>query len=199
MDEHSTGMKKKIWRSLKWGSLVVSVASIALAIILMRMSGPKEISSSQTDAGKSKTRVESPVIVERKDGNITWQLRASEANQQLNGKMHLINPVLVLYTEGGQKINIESDQAWFEPLQRNVRFKHHVVVHYNDWTMWTGVMVYLSDRDEIHVPGKFRVQGNSIKARGKNMSFHRSTEVIEVEDGIWIEDADPNWQGVLSK
>ncbi len=190
-------MKKKIWRSLKWTSLIVSVASIVLAIVLMRMSGPKEITSTGTDAEESKTRVESPIVVERKDGKITWQLRAREANQQLDGKMHLINPVLVLYTEGGKDINIASDQAWFEPLQRNVRFKDHVVVHYDTWTMQTEMMIYASAEDEIHVPGKFRVQGESIRARGKNMRLHRATEKIDVEDGIWIEDSDPNWQGVL--
>ncbi len=192
-------MKKKIWRSLKWTSLIVSVASIIVAIILMRVSGPKEATSAKTDAEETKTRVESPVIVERKDGKVTWQLRAREANQQLDGKMHLIKPKLALFTEGGQKINIESDQAWFEPLQRNIRFKHHVVVHYGDWSMRTKVMVYVSAKDEIHVPGKFRVQGKSIRARGKNMLLHRITGKIDVEDGIWIEDSDPHWQGVLSK
>jgi len=192
-------MKKKIWRSLKWISLIVSMASIIVAIVLMRMSGPQEAPSTGTDVEETKTRVESPVIVERKDGKITWQLRAREANQQLDGKMHLINPTLVLYTEGGKDINIESDQAWFEPLQRNVRFKDHVVVHYDAWSMQTGVMVYVSAKDEIHVPGKFRVQGKNIKAHGKNMRLYRTTEKIDVEDGILIEDSDPHWQGVLSK
>jgi len=192
-------MQKKIWRSLKWTSLVISVASIIVAVVLMRMGGPKEVTSAKTGAEEPKTQVESPVIVERKDGKITWQLHASEANQQLDGKMHLINPVLVLYTEGGQEVNIESDQAWFEPLQRNVRFKDHVVVHYGAWTMQTGMMVYDSSRDEIHVPGKFRVQGKSIRAHGKNMYLHRITEEVNVEGGIWIEDTAPSWQGVLSQ
>jgi len=188
-------MQKKAWRSLKWASLVVSVGSISVAVMLMQSGGPQQAPPAKAGADETKTRVERPLIIERKDGKITWQLRAEEASQQLDGKMRLSLPNLVLYTESGQEITIESKQAWFEPIQRNVRFKDHVLVHYDDWTMQSELMLYVSGDDEIQVPGKFKLWGKSIRAHGKNMRLHRSTEEINVEEGIWIEDTDSNWQG----
>jgi len=155
--------------------------------------------SQQTDPDQAtdnpKTQVEQPVIVERKDGKITWQLRASEASQQLDGNMHLRQPTLVLYTQSGQAVTINSNQAWFEPIHRDVRFKDHVVVHFNDWIMHSDLLLYVSATDEIQVPGAFTLTGKSIHAHGKNMHFHRITEQLNVETGIWIEDTDSHWQG----
>jgi len=188
-------MQKKAWRSLKWGSLVISLTSIIAAIVLMQSGGPLQTAPAESTVNKPKTQVESPVIVERKDGKITWQLRAEEASQQLDGKMHLSKPTLILYTESGQKINIASEQAWFEPVQRDVRFKDHVVVNFDDWTMQSELMLYVSAKDEIQVPGTFKLQGKSIKAHGKNLHFHRTTEELNVEEGIWIKDVDSHWQG----
>jgi len=184
------------WRSLKWGSLALSLGAIIMAIILMRNSGPQQAAPARSEE-KPKTEVERPVIVERRDGKISWQLRAGEASQQLDGKMHLKQPVLVLYTESGQSINIGSDQAWFEPIRRNVRFKDHVVVHFNAWTMRSKVMLYVSAKDEIQVPGTFKLSGKSIRAHGRNMRFHRSTEELNVDGGIWIKDTDSQWRGAL--
>jgi len=189
-------MQTKAWRSLKWGSLVVSLGSMAVAILLMQSGGPKQATSTKTADHEPKTQVESPVIVERKDGKVTWQLRAEEASQQLDGKMRLSKPVLTLYTENAQEIKIESRQAWFEPIQRNVRFKDHVMVYFDDWTMQSELMIYDSGKDEMQIPGKFRLWGKTIKAHGKNMRLHRAAEEVTVEDGIWIEDTDSHWQGV---
>ena len=190
----TTAWHRLKWNSLKWGSLALSLAAIVVTIILMQSGGPQQAAPART-AEKPKTEVESPVIIERKDGKITWQLRAGEASQQLDGNMHLSQPTLVLYTESGQKINIDSDQAWFEPVRRDVRFKDHVVVHFNAWTMHSDLMLYVSAKDEIQVPGTFRLTGKSIKAHGKNMHFHRTTEELNVEEGIWIQDTDSHWQG----
>jgi len=162
----------------------------------MQMGGPKQAEFSKQVEEKSRAQVESPVIIERKDGKITWQLRAGEASQQLDGKMRLSNPVLTLYTENGQEIRIQSRLAWFEPIRRNVRFKDHVMVYFDDWSMQSELMIYNSGKDEVQVPGNFRIWGKSIKAHGKNMSLHRATEEINVENGIWIEDTDLHWQGV---
>ncbi len=183
------------WRSLKWVSLAVSLGSMAIAVFLIQAGGPQQAAPAKaTDA--SKTQVESPVIVERKDGKITWQLRAKEANQQLDGKMRLSQPVLTLYTENGKDIKITSRRAWFEAVQRNVRFEDHVMVYFEDWTLQSDVLIYNSGKDEIQIPGTFRMWGKTIKAHGKNMRLHRATEEVNVEDGIWIEDTDSHWQGV---
>jgi len=186
----------KVWRSLKWGSLAVSLGSIAVAILLMQAGGPKQATSIKKAEQEPKTQVKSPVIIERKDGKVTWQLRAEEATQQLDGKMRLSHPTLTLYTENGKEIKVESKQAWFEPVRRDVRFKDHVMVYFDDWTMQSELMIYDSGKDEMQIPGHFRMWGKSIKARGKNMRLHRSAEEIIVEDGIWIEDTDSRWQGV---
>ncbi|MDQ6995939.1 MAG: LPS export ABC transporter periplasmic protein LptC [Mariprofundus sp.] len=188
-------MQTQAWHSLKWISLTVSLGSIAIVVVLLQSGGPQQAASAKAEE-EPQTQVESPVIVERKDGKITWQLRAEEASQQLDGKMHLIKPTLVLYTENGKTIKIQSRQAWFEAIQRNVRFKDHVMVFYDDWTMQSELMIYDSGKDEMHVPGTFKLWGKTIKAHGKNMRLHRATEEINVEDGIWIEDTDAQWQGV---
>ncbi len=189
-------MQTTAWRGLKWGSLALSLTAIVATIVLMQNGGPQQAAPVQT-AEKPKTEVKSPVMIERKDGKITWQLRAGEASQQLDGKMHLSQPTLVLYTESGQKINIDSGQAWFEPVRRDVRFKDHVVVHFNEWTVRSELMLYVSAKDEIQVPGAFKLSGKSIKAHGRKMRFQRSTEELNVDDGIWIEDSDPHWRGAL--
>jgi len=190
-------MKKNLWRSLKWIALTISLASIGITIILLMMGGEKTTTPSHQGSDTAKTQVESPVIVERKDGQVTWQLRAQEAQQQLDGKMHLITPNLILFTENGKQINIHSKQAWFEPLTRNVRFKDHVIVHHQEWVMTSDVLIYDSSKDEIEVPGLFNIQGNTIKAHGKDMHMHRISQEIHVENGIWIEDSDPHWQGAI--
>jgi len=188
-------MRTKAWRSLKWISLTVSLGSIALAVVLMQASGPQQAESTKAKT-EPKTQVESPVIIERKDGKITWQLRAADASQQLDGKMRLSKPVLTLYTENGKEIKISSKLAWFEAVQRNVRFEDHVMVFFEDWSLQSELLIYNSGKDEIQIPGSFRLWGKTIKAHGKNMRLHRATEEVNVEDGIWIEDTDSHWQGV---
>ena len=83
---------------LKWFALLISVASIILAVVLMNTTDNPTAGTKTEDTQTSKTRVESPVLVERKDDKVTWQLRAQEASQQLDGQMHLNMPTLVLYT-----------------------------------------------------------------------------------------------------
>jgi len=179
--------------------LTISLASIGITIVLLMMGGTQETSPTDPalDTDTAKTQVDSPVIVERKDGQVTWQLRAEEAQQQLDGKMHLITPSLILFTDNGQKIHIDSKQAWFEPLSRNVRFQDQVIVRDETWTMHSKILIYDSGKDEISVPGTFSVEGKSIHAHGKQMHMHRITQEIHVENGIWIEDSNPHWQGAI--
>jgi len=190
-------MQQKTWVSIKWLSLGISLGSIIVAIVLMYISGPEQISQKTETAPKtSNTQVESPVIIERKDGNIVWTLRAKDANQQLDGNMRLSQPTLVLYTENQQEINIVSQQAWFNPLTRNLRFEDQVLVHYKAWSIASELLLYVSSSDELHMPETFKLWGKSIKAHGKNMRLHRNNEQVTVSDGIWIEDSNPHWQGV---
>ncbi len=186
-------------------SLALAASSLITAIVLMRISGPEQAQNStdsnieSNTSGKTNTHVESPVIIERKDGNILWQLRAADANQQRDGNMHLRLPTLVLYTESQKEINISSQQAWFNPITRNLRFEDKVLVRHEEWSLSTAVLLYSSNTDELLVPGTFKLWGKSIKARGKNMRMQRQTEQITVHDGIWIKDSDPHWQGVTAQ
>jgi len=187
-------MHQKTWSSIKWISLGISLSSIVLTIVLMRLAGSDQATVT-TNTEEPNTQVESPVIVERKDGDIVWTLRAIEANQQLDGNMQLVQPTLVLYTQNKQEINITSSMAWFNPLTRNLRFKDNVLVRHDAWTASTDLLLYISDSDQLQMPNKFKIWGESIKAHGKNMRLQRNSEQIIVDEGIWIEDSDPQWQG----
>ncbi|ATX82125.1 LPS export ABC transporter protein LptC [Mariprofundus ferrinatatus] len=167
-----------------------------MAILMMWLAGPAEVEKVEDNTERPKTEVESPVIVERKDGKIIWQLRASEAKQQLDGRMHLLIPTLTLFTDSGVEINISSQQAWFEPLQRNIHFQDQVNVDYQTWKMTTETLIYDSTKDEIQVPDDFAVVGETISAKGNNMRLQRSSDQIKVDGGIWIQDSNPQWQGV---
>lgn len=189
-------MQQRIWSWVKWASLAVCVGSVVLAVVLMWIASPAEVETAAQTVEQPKTAVESPVIVERKDGEVVWQLRAAEAKQQLDGMMHLINPVLILFTQQGREVTIEAKQAWLEPIQRNIRFQGQVSVRHEAWTMLSESLVYNSALDEIHVPEKFTIKGKTISARGKGMRLNRNSEKINVDQGIWIQDSDPQWQGV---
>jgi len=91
-------MRSSGWRWLKWASLLVATGSIAVAIFLIWSAGPQLPPTDPNAEGTPGTEVEAPVIVERKDGRVLWQLRAAEASQQLDGQMHLTGPQLRLYT-----------------------------------------------------------------------------------------------------
>lgn len=168
-----------------------------LTVIFMWLQGPTELAPAATDKEQPQTRVESPVLVERKDGNIVWRLRAEEAKQLLDGRMLLIKPRLILFTEDEGEIPIEGDQAWLEPEKRNVQFQGNVVVHYETWDLYTETMIYESTKDEIYIPDAFRIKGETLRARGADLRLNRQTELLTVDKGIWIEDSDPQWQGVI--
>ncbi|MDX8405446.1 MAG: LPS export ABC transporter periplasmic protein LptC [Mariprofundus sp.] len=183
-------------RWLKWASLLLAAGSVMVAVFLLWSTGPNQLLPGQNNADKPKTQVEAPVIVERKDGQILWQLRASEASQQLDGKMQLTAPQLRLYTESGQEILIKGKQAWFNPLKRDVQFQDQVRVRYEAWTLTSHTLVYDSGSDQIRIPGSFKLHGKSMNAHGKNLTILRESEQVIVTRGIWIKDTKPKWQGV---
>jgi lipopolysaccharide assembly outer membrane protein LptD (OstA) len=186
------------WRIIKWLSLCVSLGSVVIAVALMRMGGPEEITPAGVSDDKPQTRVESPVIVERKDGKVLWQLRAQQARQQLDGQMHLIRPRLILSTEGKREIPIESEHAWFDPLRRNIRFEGNVSIRYATWRIYSEKIFYSNSKNEVSIPGAFRFERQTMHGHGKNLRLLRTTERLIVMDGIWIEDSDLRWQGVKS-
>ncbi len=189
-------MDQQAWRWIKWASLAVSVGSVALAILLMWLAGPAEVEKVEVAKEPPKTEVESPVIVERKGGKIIWKLRAIEAKQQEDGRMLLFEPELVLFTNSGAEITIDGQQAWFEPIERNISFQNQVSVQHETWTMHTKALTYNSARDEAHAPEAFTIEGETLSAKGKNMRLQRSSDQIKVDDSIWIQDRNPQWQGV---
>lgn len=190
-------MKRRAWRLVKWGSLAASLGSIIAAVILMWTAGPKEPVSTAENVEKPQTKVESPVIVERQEGEVIWQLRAAEASQQLDGRMQLSMPKLLLFTADKKEIPIESRQAWFDPLERNIHFKQQVNVHYGTWNLTCEEMIYENSKDEIYIPGTFKITGETVNAHGKQLRLNRQSEILTVDNGIWIEDSHPRWQGVL--
>lgn len=190
-------MKQRVWRMIKWGSLATSLGSVMLAVVLMWTAGPKEPAPAAEDESQPQTRVESPVIVERKEGEMVWQLRAAEASQQLDGRMRLSRPKLSLFTADRKEIPIESEQAWFDPLRRNIHFRQRVRVQYGPWSLACEELLYDNARDEIYIPGAFRIRGDTVQARGKELRLDRQSEILTVDKGIWIEDSHPRWQGVV--
>jgi len=162
----------------------------------MWQAGPSGLAKTSADqAADNQTQVESPVIVERKNGRVVWQLQAGEAKQQLDGQMHLTRPELTLHTESNAEIPIRGDEAWFDPIKRNIRFTDNVVVLYQGWNLNCDLLVFSSIKDELTIPGAFRVKGKSMHATGKDMRINRSDELLFVDSGITIDDTRPAWTG----
>ncbi|MDX8407024.1 MAG: LPS export ABC transporter periplasmic protein LptC [Mariprofundaceae bacterium] len=189
-------MHHRRWTLIKWAALSSSLGSIMLAGVLMWQAGPSTPDTSPVNqAASNRTQVEAPVIVERRDGRIVWQLRAGEARQQLNGKMLLTEPELTLFTESGSSVPIRSRQAWFDPIRRNVRFQGKVQVRFQAWDLRCASLIYNSSRDELRVPGAFTLKGKSMQASGKKMRIDRPSERLFVEGGVRIDDQAPQWTG----
>ncbi len=187
-------MRQRTWALIKWLSLAVSVASIVLAGVLMWLAAPPDTEKAQQQTSVQ-TRVENPTIVERNDGRIVWQLKAGEARQQLNGRMHLQDPELILFTETGRRIPIRSREAWFNPLRRNIHFQGQVRVDYIPWVLHCEQLTYQSRTDQILIPDTFTLSGQSLRATGRGMRIDRTSERIHVDHGIRIDDSAPEWTG----
>ena len=188
-------IQRTFWRGLKWLALTLSLGSVIATLILMNLDHSQEHISQSRQSHLPETKVEKPLLIERKSGRIVWQLRAEVAKQQLDGKMHLILPTLQLYNDNGQTMTINSKQAWFEPLTRNVKFQGEVIVDYRNWKLNSATLLYNTAKDMIHVPGQFQLRGGSVQAKGKAMYFFRKTEKVIVTEGIWMKDSAPTWQG----
>ncbi len=189
-------MHHRRWTLIKWAALASSLGSITLAGVLMWQAGPSTPDAPAVNqTPNNQTQVEAPVIVERRDGRIVWQLRAGEAKQQLNGKMLLTKPELTLFTESGSRVPIRSQQAWFDPLRRNVRFQGKVNVLFQTWDLRCASLIYNSSKDELRIPGAFTLKGKSMQASGNKMRIDRLSERLFVDGGVRIDDQAPEWTG----
>ena len=192
----SAPTRNRIWRILKWLSLSVAIGAILLTILFMQRGDERQPPSEQqpTAHDAPKTAVDSPLLVERKHGKIIWKLRAESAKQQLDGSMRLHLPQLTMFTDTGEAIIITSREARFEPLQRNIHFQHQVVTRFDDWSLTSESLIYVSASDTIHIPGAFQLHGNTMQAHGSDMQLDRNHEQLDVRNGIWLEDRGNHWQ-----
>jgi len=181
-------MRPLYWRLLKWGALGLSVGSVAVAALLMWLHGSSEIApQGEVMQGEAETRVESPLIVERKGDRLVWRLQAVSATQE-ESAMLLSEPVLELFTEGGEVVPVRGRAAWFEPLKRNIHFKGDVELRYRQWILHCEELRYDSDSDQVVVPGAFRVEGPDVEMKGRRMAVDRKTEQLTVARDVWLRD-----------
>ncbi len=142
---------------------------------------------SQQQSEKPQTKVEKPLIVERKGDRLIWRLQADEAKQHLQS-MELKEPRLELFTETGEVIPIRGREAWFEPLKKNIHFKGDVVVNYQEWMLKSEELRYENSLDEVRVPGKFRASKPGLTLRGRGLRVDRKSQQLRVDHDVWIED-----------
>jgi len=188
-------MQAKHWAAVKWGSLTVSIGSVVVAVGLLWMNSGTEVVdqppvASVESSKKPVAKVEKPMIVERKGERIIWRLQAEEAKQQ-EQSMHLTDPRLELFTESGEVIPVEGGQAWFEPVRKSIHFKGSVKAQYRDWTLLCDELSYDGGKDELVVPGGFRVNRPGVKMRGRGLRVDRKTQNLKVSHDVWVEDSTP--------
>jgi len=183
-------MGRPLWTWVKWGCLGLVAGSVLTAGWMMwradrdRIDAPAQ-SPRASGAG---AHVDKPVIVEREAGRILWRLKAARAEQQLSGAMHLIEPELVLFTEQGERVPMTGREAWFDPVRKRVRFRGHVRVRYRKWRLTSEEVRYDHGRDELVIPGDFRLQGKHTRGRGRGLTLWRKNRRIHVAHGVWIRD-----------
>ncbi|MDQ6972790.1 MAG: LPS export ABC transporter periplasmic protein LptC [Mariprofundaceae bacterium] len=169
------------------------LGAFAAAVFLVLSSEDDRLE--QTDqaavAKSQQAHVDKPLIVERKAGKILWRLRASRAEQELGGKMHLIEPELELFSENGTRIPMTGREAWFNPLSKAIRFKGDVVAHYGEWVLYGDDVSYEHSTDTVRIPGDFRIEGTLTRTRGRGLTAWRGEHHVRVDEAVWIEDKHP--------
>jgi len=190
-------MRQGIWSWVKWASLAVSLGSILLAVLFMQMHAQTTTLLPNQQAGEgqpNQTEVSSPLIVEKKGDRMIWKLQAERAQQELNGKMHLLSPQLTLFTDAGEAVPVQGREAWFDPIQRNIEFQGDVRIRYNSWTLASNQVFFNSSDDQLLIPGQFDIRGETLQAKGKSLRLDRRNQKLWVDQGIWIKDESAKWQ-----
>ncbi len=191
-------MKDWQWHALKWGCLAVSIGSVVVAGLLMWSADDATLPEAQTDkqVEQASTQVEKPLMVERKGERIIWRLKADAAKQE-EGMMRLTQPVLELFTENDEIINVQGTTAQFEPLKRNIHFQGDVTVDYRDWHLASDDLYFDSTRDEVIVPHSFVAKGSDTVIKGRDLSVNRKTQLVHIKHDVWVKDARPDRLGGL--
>ncbi len=177
---------------MKWACLGLAAGSmLAAAWLMWRAGDTPQLPAGNDRAAESGAQVEKPLIVERESGRTLWRLRATRAEQQISGTMHLIEPELELFTDQGERVPVTGREAWFEPLTRRVRFRGHVRVHYRDWLLSCGELRYEHATDMLVIAGAFRLRGAHTRARGRGLTLWRGEQRLRIAHGVWIQDDRP--------
>ncbi len=152
--------------------------------------GPKPPASSPNTAAPG-THVAEPLIVERRGQRLIWKLSAREANQQLDGRMRLDAPELTLVTRDGREAPIRARTGWFDPLHRNISFEGDVSALFDGWQLTTERMRYVASRDQVRIPGAFRLRDATREIRGRDAVVDRARARADIRGGIRIVDRAP--------
>ncbi|MDQ6976281.1 MAG: LPS export ABC transporter periplasmic protein LptC [Mariprofundaceae bacterium] len=177
------------WLCLKWGCLLLALSSVGLAAWFVWQNTALFVQKgdeNEQHTAKS-IAIDAPLIVERDGERIVWRLRAKKA-QQLPSGMRLQKPELELFTARGEITLIRSDIALFDPLKRNIDFRHHVQTTYQDWLLTTERLLYLSQKDTVLVPNAFKINGPDAKISGRGLRANRKTGVIYIDHDVHVHD-----------
>ncbi|MDQ6955453.1 MAG: LPS export ABC transporter periplasmic protein LptC [Mariprofundaceae bacterium] len=178
------------WRCLKWAFLALSLGSVFVAAGLMwSHSNIAQLPEEIADVGQeASTRVEKPLIVERKGEKIIWRLKAESAKQH-EQVMLLTTPILELFTENGEVVTVHGAQAWFEPLKRNIHFKGDVRVTFREWVLLSDSLRFDSTHNEVIVPNAFTATGQDTMIKGRGLKVNRETQILHVAHDVWVKDS----------
>jgi len=155
---------------------------------MMVMHKPAAFVSKQVDSDHGQSRVEKPLIVERKGDKIIWRLQADVARQE-GGIMVLMQPTLELFTDDQEIIVIRGNKAWFEPLRQNIEFKGMVRAGFREWELHAEHLQYNSMQDAVTVPGRFKVLSSDTRVHGQDLRADRKTQRISIAQHVRVWDA----------
>jgi len=173
---------------LKWFFMALTAGSLTMAGILLWLGEPAHQEDAPELAHKAMTQIDKPLLVERKGDRLLWRMQAESANQSPDGNLELDVPELDLFSSDGVKVPIRSRKAFVDTLKREIRFRGDVVVIYDQWELRGQVLIYDINRDLIHMPAQFQINGPGITVKGKNMTIDRSRQHVLVEERVWIRD-----------
>jgi len=173
------------YQALKWSALAATLIALGSMIYLLNHANPATQSDHLADSKGG--FMDQPVIVEHQGDKLKWRLHAKKAEQGLHST-HMISPSLELYDSEGEAIPVRGDEAWFDPVSRNIRFEGHVRIDYQAWRVQTPLAVFDGLHSIIHLPQQFTAQGDGIRARGTDLWIDQQKHQMEVRQHIWIED-----------
>jgi len=173
---------------LKWFFLALATGSMVIAGILLWHAEPIHRQTSREPPAREMTKIDKPLLVERKGDRLVWRLQAETARQLTDGNMEMDLPELDLFTRGGTKIPVRSRKAFVDTSKRTIRFQNEVIVDYNMWQLRGDLLIYDMNRDLILMPEEFQLTGPGFTSRGSDMTIDRNRQLLLVEKRVWIRD-----------